>query len=100
MQGRFWGVSQVSRNWSGFLCWHIMPIYSNKAIKVYGQYSNKTFVTRLITPFSMFILVHFCLSREDLEEDQRDPKPHISPASNNLVNLCSNSIKCNFYIRT
>ena len=38
-------------------------------------------MTRLITPFSMFILVHFCLSREDLEEDQRDPRPHISLAS-------------------
>ena len=28
----------------------------------------------------MFILVHF-LSTEDLEEDQRDPRPHISLAS-------------------
>ena len=69
LQGLSRGVSQVSRNWSGFLYWHIMPIYSNKAIKVYG------FMTRLITPFSMFILVHFCLPREDLEEDQRDPRP-------------------------
>ena len=29
-------VSQVSRNQSGLLNWHDIPIHSNKTVKVYG----------------------------------------------------------------
>ena len=48
---------------------------SNKIVKVYGLYSNKSVVTLLITPIYMFILFYACLQEVDLEEGKSCPKP-------------------------
>ena len=60
------GVSLVSRNHSGLLNWHNIPIHSNKTVKINGQYSNTVVVILLITSIYMFILIYACLPEGDL----------------------------------
>ena len=81
-------VSQVSRNQSGLLHCHSIPIHSNKTVKVYGSYSDEAVVTLLITSIYMFILIYLCLPEVDLEEDQSFPRPHNPPTSENLGIFC------------
>ena len=60
----------------------------------------KAVVILLITSIYTFILIYLCLPEVDLEEGQSCPRLRIPPTSGIFVNLCINSIKCNFYTST
>ena len=60
------GVSQVPRNQSGVVKWHVQK-HSNKTVKFIDNIVIKQ-LWHLITSICMLILIYLCLPKVDLEE--------------------------------